>query len=136
MCEATNSGPIESAFVTGATGLLGNNLVRLLVSRGVRVRALARSREKAAKQFGSLPIETVVGDMRDVRGFASALGGVDVIFHTAAFFRDNYKGGKHWKELYDANVTGTSDLLRHAHKACVRRFVHTSSVAVLAGRRG
>ena len=61
MSFATNNGPIQSAFVTGATGLLGNNLVRLLVSRGVRVRALARSREKAAKQFGSLPIETVVG---------------------------------------------------------------------------
>jgi dihydroflavonol-4-reductase len=136
MSLATNNGPIQSAFVTGATGLLGNNLVRLLVSRGVRVRALARSREKAAKQFGSLPIETVVGDMTNVAAFASELGGVDVIFHTAAFFRDNYKGGKHWKELYDANVTGTSDLLFHAHGARVRRFVHTSSVAVLAGRRG
>src|SRR6516164_5185629 len=125
MSEATNSGPIESAFVTGATGLLGNNLVRLLVSRGVRVRALARSREKAAKQFGSLPIETVVGDLSNVRAFASALEGVDLIFHTAAFFRDNYKGGKHWKELYDANVSGTSDLLSHAYSARVRRFVRS-----------
>ena len=57
MSEATNSGPIQSAFVTG---LLGNNLVRLLVFRGVRVRTHARSREKATKQFGNLPIETVV----------------------------------------------------------------------------
>src|SRR6516164_7396070 len=136
MSEATNNGPIPSAFVTGATGLLGNNLVRLLVSRGVRVRALARSREKAAKQFASLPIETVVGDMSNVRAFASALEGLDAIFHTAAFFRDNYKGGKHWKELYDANVAGTSDLLFCAHGARVRRFVHTSSVGVLTGRRG
>ena len=32
-----NTPQIQSAFVTGATGLLGNNLVRLLVSRGVRV---------------------------------------------------------------------------------------------------
>src|SRR6516164_3721347 len=136
MSETTYITPIESAFVTGATGLLGNNLVRLLVSRGVRVRALARSREKAAKQFGDLPVQIVVGDMTNVTAFASQLEGVDVVFHTAAFFRDNYKGGKHWKELYDANVAGTSDLLAHAYRAGITRFVHTSSVAVLAGKPG
>ena len=136
MSETTHITPIQSAFITGATGLLGNNLVRLLVSRGVRVRALARSREKAAKQFGDLPVQIVVGDMTHVAAFASDLEGVDVVFHTAAFFRDNYKGGKHWKELYDANVAGTSDLLAHAYRAGVRRFVHTSSVAVLAGKPG
>lgn len=128
--------PIQSAFVTGATGLLGNNLVRLLVSRGVHVRGLTRSRERAAKQFGDLPVELVVGDMTNVARFASYLRGVDVIFHTAAFFRDNYNGGKHWKELYGVNVTGTTDLLSHAHGAGVLRFVHTSSVAVLAGKPG
>jgi nucleoside-diphosphate-sugar epimerase len=127
---------MQSAFITGATGLLGNNLVRLLVSRGVRVRALARSREKAAKQFADLPVEIVVGDMKSVTAFASRLEGVDIVFHTAAFFRDNYKGGKHWKELYDANVAGTSDLLAQAYRAGIRRFVHTSSVAVLAGKPG
>ena len=70
MSRATSISPMQSAFVTGATGLLGNNLVRLLVSRGVRVRALARSREKAAKQFGDLPVDVVVGDMAKVAAFA------------------------------------------------------------------
>lgn len=136
MSEIISASPIQSAFLTGATGLLGNNLIRLLVSRGVHVRALARSREKAAKQFGDLAVEIVVGDMTKVAAFAPQLRGVDVIFHTAAFFRDNYKGGKHWKELYDANVSGTVDLFTHAYSAGVRRFVHASSVAVLAGEPG
>jgi len=136
MSRATSISPIQSAFVTGATGLLGNNLVRLLVSRGVRVRALARSREKAAKQFGDLPVEVVVGDMTNVAAFASHLEGVEVIFHTAAFFRDNYKGGKHWRELYNANVAGSTDLLSRAYSAGVRQLVHTSSVGVLVGNPG
>ena len=42
MRKTTHSLQIGPAFVTGATGLLGNNLVRLLVTRGVRVKALAR----------------------------------------------------------------------------------------------
>lgn len=131
-----NASSIHSAFVTGATGLPGNNLVRLLVSRGIHVRALVRSREKAAKQFGDLPVDTVVGDMKNVAAFALQLQGVDIIFHTAAFFRNNYNGGKHWKELFDSNVTGTTDLLSRAYNAGVSRFVHTSSVAVLAGKPG
>src|SRR5262245_49184142 len=124
------------AFVTGATGLLGNNLVRLLVGKGVKVRALARSLEKARKQFGSLPVEIVQGDLSNVSGFAPALAGVDVVFHTAAFFRDNYKGGTHWDELHRINVVGTANLLNAAYAAGVRRFVHTSSIAVLHGPEG
>src|SRR5450830_1763650 len=128
---------IQTAFVTGATGLLGNNLVRELVSRGVAVTALVRSQEKAARQFSSLSgIELVIGDMANVGAFSAALQGCDVVFHTAAFFRDNYKGGSHWEELEKINVAGTRDLLHQAYRAGIRRFVHTSSIAVLDGAPG
>lgn len=124
------------AFVTGATGLLGNNLVRELLDQGFRVRALVRSRDKAERQFASLPVEFVTGDMLAVEAFAPALAGVDVVFHTAAYFRDSYTGGSHWAKLHAANVLGTRALLHHAHAAGVRRFVHASSIAVLRGERG
>lgn len=127
------------AFVTGATGLLGNNLVRALIADGWRVRALVRSPDKARQQFAGLDpdldLDIVRGDMLDVPGFAPALAGVDTVFHTAAYFRDSYKGGRHWKALYAANVEGTRDLIDHAWRAGVRRFVHTSSIAVLHGAR-
>jgi uncharacterized protein YbjT (DUF2867 family) len=66
---------MKTAFVTGATGLLGNNLVRALLQRGVKVRALVRSREKALRQFGSLNVDLVEGDMLDIPRFAGALSG-------------------------------------------------------------
>jgi dihydroflavonol-4-reductase len=132
----TRDSSFTSAFVTGSTGLLGNNLVRLLLARGIQLKVLARSSKKAQQQFPGLPLEIVEGDMNNVAAFAPQLRGVDVIFHTAAYFRDNYKGGKHWKQLYDTNVTGTVELLTHAYNAGVRRFVHTSSVAVLTGAPG
>lgn len=127
---------MQTAFVTGSTGLLGNNLVRLLAGRGVRVKALARSREKAAKQFAGVPVEIVEGDMLDVARFAPALAGCDALFHTAAHFRDSYKGGKHWDRLHAINVEGTGHLLKAAYAAGIRRAVHTSSVAVLNGPPG
>lgn len=126
---------MEYAFVTGATGLLGNNLVHALLKRNVKVKALVRSIEKAKKQFGNLPVEFVEGDMLNVDAFSHALQGCDALFHTAAYFRDSYKGGKHWQKLYDTNVTGTERLLRAAYAAGIRRAVHTSSIAVLKGNK-
>jgi dihydroflavonol-4-reductase len=126
----------QIALVTGATGLLGSNLVRKLAEKGVTVRALARSKEKAEKQFGSLGLEIVVGDINDPQTFVDRLPGVDMVFHTAAYFRDNYKGGKHWDQLYTTNVVGTANFLQACYRAGIRRFVHISSTAILRGRPG
>lgn len=127
----------KTAFVTGATGLLGTNLVRELVSQGIAVKALVRSLEKGRKQFGTTEgIELVAGDMTDVNAFAEHLHGCDVLFHTAAYFRDNYKGGSHWAQLKAVNITGTEHLLNQAYRCGVRRFVHASSIAVLNGEPG
>ena len=43
---------IMRMFVTGSTGLLGNNLVRRLLENGHEVLALARSKDKAAQELG------------------------------------------------------------------------------------
>lgn len=128
---------MQTIFVTGATGLLGNNLVRELVARGCVVKALVRSRSKGEQQFKYLQgVELIVGDMADVDAFAAALHGCDTVFHTAAFFRDNYKGGSHWEALERINVEGTRRLLEQAYNAGVRRFIQTSSIAVLDGAPG
>jgi len=95
---------MKSAFVTGSTGLLGNNLVRELVRQGVHVKGLARSKDKARQQFADLSVDIVEGDMTDVAGFAAALKGCDALFHTAAHFRDCYKGGQHAAKMQATNV--------------------------------
>jgi dihydroflavonol-4-reductase len=126
----------SSAFVTGATGLLGSNLVRILVSRGLRVKALARSAEKARRQLAGLDVEIVEGDMTDVAAFAGQMSGCDVLFHTAAHFRDSYKGGNHWEALHRINVVATIDLFEAARAAGIRRILHTSSIATVTGPEG
>jgi dihydroflavonol-4-reductase len=127
----------QTAFVTGGVGLLGSNLVRLLAGHGYKVRALVLPSEmdKVPIQFSGIPVDIVPGDMRAVAGFAHALSGVDIVFHTAAYYRDYLKGGRHWEALYSTNVAGTRSLLETAYCAGIRRFVHASSIAVLEGRR-
>jgi dihydroflavonol-4-reductase len=80
-------------FVTGATGLLGSNLVERLCQDGHQVVALARNPQKAK---GLRPdIETVMGDLADVAGFAGRLKSCQAVVHCAAYFREYYGSGEH-----------------------------------------
>jgi len=122
------------AFVTGSTGLLGSNLVRQLVADGWDVKAMARSAEKAQRLLGDLNIEVIVGDMENIDGFAAHLNGCDVLFHTAAYFREYYGSGtaeEHWKKLYQINVEGTIALLREAEARGVGKAIYVSSSTVI-----
>jgi dihydroflavonol-4-reductase len=118
-------------FVTGGTGLLGNNLVRRLLENGHEVIALARSKEKAAQELGDTPARIVIGDMTNVAGFADALSGIDVVFHTAAFFRDYFAPGDHSRIIDRINVDGTMDLARAAHARGVTKMIDTSSSGII-----
>jgi dihydroflavonol-4-reductase len=119
------------AFVTGGTGLLGNNLVKALADNGWQVKALARSREKAAKLLDTGRVEIVVGDMENVAGFADALAGCDVLFHTAAYFRDYFGPGDHWAKLEQINVKATIELLNEAERRGVGKTIYVSSSTVI-----
>jgi len=119
------------AFVTGATGLLGNNLVRALRAEGHSVRALVRSTEKAQKYLGDADVEFVHGDMDNVAAFAKALAGCDVLFHTAAYFREYYGAGDHWPKLEAINVHGTLALAEAARTAGVKRMIDVSSAGTI-----
>jgi dihydroflavonol-4-reductase len=114
-------------FVTGATGLLGNNLVRLLDRRGDEVVGLVRSEEKGRRLLGDTRARLVRGDMREVAGFAGALDGCEAVFHTAAYFREYYQPGDHARALEEINVKGTLALMSEADRRGVRRLVHVSS---------
>lgn len=116
--------------------MLGSNLTRALAERGDEVVVLARSADKARQQLGD-SVRVILGDLDNVAAFAAALDGVDVIFHTAAYFREYYAPGEHWPILLRRNVEATEQLLRQAEQCGVRRFVHTSSSGVIgAGQRG
>ncbi len=127
------------AFVTGSTGLLGSNLVRLLAQEGYHVKALARSKKKADAVFSGIDpkaITVVTGDMQDVTSFASELAGCDVLFHTAAYFRDYYQPGDHWKTLEEINVKGTINILIEAEQRGVKKVIYVSSSGVIGAKPG
>jgi dihydroflavonol-4-reductase len=116
-----------NAFVTGATGFIGSNLVRALLADGHRVRALVRGGSDQ-RNIAGLSVETVTGDLDDRQKLAEQIAGCEVVFHLAAHYS---LWEKDRESIYRVNVTGTENLLSAAATARVKRFVHTSSVAAI-----
>lgn len=112
-------------FVTGATGFLGQHLVRELVGGGAAVRGLSRSPagDAAVAALGAVPVR---GDLSDAVALGAAVAGVDAVFHTAADTNTWTPGNAAQTET---NVGGTTRLLEAARAAGVGAFVHTSSVS-------
>jgi nucleoside-diphosphate-sugar epimerase len=114
-------------LVTGATGHLGSNLVRQLLSEGRAVRALVRQSSDPAA-LDNLDVETALGDVRDPEALARAVRGCERVYHCAA--RVSTSGGNR-REVYATNVLGTRNLLESSGRAGVLRVVVTGSFSAI-----
>jgi dihydroflavonol-4-reductase len=113
----------ETVFVTGATGLAGANVCRLLIERGDIVRALARSGADT-DPLAALGVEVVAGDITEADDVRRAATGSDAAIHCAALL-----GGAS-QDLDDfraVNVDGTRHVLDAAESLGMRRVVAVST---------
>jgi nucleoside-diphosphate-sugar epimerase len=114
-------------LVTGASGHLGANLVRRLLSDGHEVRVLVRSGSRADALDG-LPIQRFHGDIRDPNSLIRPVSGCDRVYHCAAQISTS-AGGE--REIFDCNVLGTRNVLAAARRAGVERVVVTGSFSAI-----
>ncbi len=112
-------------LVTGATGLVGNNVVRLLRDRGEQVRVLVRP-NSARRPLKDLDLQISEGDVRDEAAVLRACEGCSAVIHCAGHVHIGWSD----RPLFEAvNVTGT----RNVAAACLHygvRMVHISSTDV------
>jgi dihydroflavonol-4-reductase len=117
----------DKVTVTGATGHLGNVLVRELVQRGKQVRVLILPNEDP-RALAGLPVEYVTGDVTRPATLAAAFEGADAVFHLAGIVC--ITSGQR-TALERVNVEGTRNVLAACHAAGVRRVAVTASVHAL-----
>jgi len=114
-----------TVLITGASGHLGANLVRLLLERGEHVRALVHHDRRA---LAGQDVEIVAGDICQPALWERALVGVDVVYHTAAYISLRTDDGALARYI---NVYGTRSVVESCLRAGVRRLVHFSSIHAL-----
>ena len=114
--------------ITGATGHLGNVLVRKLVSMNKKVRALILPGEDIASLEG-LEIEKMEGDVRVPDSLRKAFEGADIVYHCAGVI--SILPGQQ-KQLYQVNVLGTRNVVNMCLETKVKRLVYTSSIHALS----
>jgi nucleoside-diphosphate-sugar epimerase len=117
---------MKQVFVTGGSGFVGQNLIPMLIEKGYRVKALARS-SKAIQKVEQLGAEAVKGDLNNVQALEQGVKDCSTIFHLAASV-DFFASEKNLKKLH---VEATEVLLSIAKNANVQKFVYLSAASVI-----
>lgn len=113
-------------FITGASGFIGSNLAKRLVSDGNEVVALLR-RDSIHPSLKGIPIKKIYGDITDRASIENGVQGCNYIYHCAAKISFNKRN---YSELYRINVLGTKNVLDIALKYGIEKFIHISACAV------
>ena len=109
------------AIVTGASGHLGANLIRALISRRWDVKALVHRDTRALE---GLDIEQVHGDILDVGSLKKAFQGEEIVFHLAARISVIKQDRKQVEEM---NIIGVRNVIDSCLSVGVKRLIHVSS---------
>jgi dihydroflavonol-4-reductase len=120
------------ALVTGANGFTGSHLVRALEQRGDTVVGLVRQTSDLSRLAGC-HVQLVYGDITDRSALQTAMAGVDVVFHTAAYVE---LGIVDVAKMERINVEGTRAVLETAETADISRLVYCSTIGVYGDTRG
>ena len=105
--------------ITGATGFVGQRLLRLAVAAGHSINALARS-----PQPDMAGVTWVFGDLMASAIPDALCDNTDVVIHVGGVINP-----RHSADFLNANVGGTERVVQAAVQAGVRRFIHVSSLA-------
>ena len=114
--------------VTGATGHVGNVLIRELLTRGHAVRALVLP-EDDIRPLSELNIEIVTGDITDKSSLETAFEGANTVFHLAGIITI-MPGMK--DVLGKVNIEGVRNVAAVCRSTGVHRLIYTSSIHAIA----
>ncbi len=120
------------ALVTGANGFTGSHLVKALNRRGDQVVGLVRQSSDRSR-LADCAVTLVEGDICDRAALQTALQGVDVVFHTAAYVE---LGIVDAAKMAQVNVEGTRAVVEVAQQQGVGKLVYCSTIGIFGDTQG
>lgn len=120
-------------FVTGGTGLLGGYLLRELLGRREKIKALYRGQYPILLNTNEInAIEWINGDIFDTTLLYKVCSSCDEVYHCAGMV--SFNPSRKW-DLIRVNVQGTANLVNACIAEGVKKLVHVSSVSALGRKR-
>lgn len=120
------------ALVTGANGFTGSHLVKALEQRGGTVVGLVRKTSDLSR-LDHCQVRLVYGDITDRAALQTAMQGIDIVFHTAAYVE---LGLVDAAKMARINVEGTRSVLETAKAAGVAKLVYCSTIGIYGDTQG
>jgi uncharacterized protein YbjT (DUF2867 family) len=115
-------------LLTGATGLLGRQVLRRLTAGGEPVRCLVRDPRRLGPD--RVRVQIALGDLADPPSFRNALRGVRTVVHLAGAIRDQPTGS-----IEELNGIATWRMVQAAERAGVEHFLFTSALGATSHDR-
>ncbi|WP_454732489.1 MULTISPECIES: polysaccharide biosynthesis protein [Cupriavidus] len=117
-------------LITGGTGSFGNAVLRRFLDSDIdEIRVFSRDEKKQddmRKRYAHPKLKFYIGDVRDRQSVASAMRGVDYVYHAAAL-KQVPSCEFHPMQAVRTNVLGTENVLETAIEAGVKRVVCLST---------
>lgn len=113
-------------LVTGGCGVMGSRIVRGLVEKGWKVRALTLPNDPFVSRLDDVDCEIFYGDISELSSLKGAFDGIETTYHLAAIiiaFDSTL-----FKKI---NVDGTRNVVNGAAAGGVKHFIHVSSASVV-----
>ena len=111
-------------LITGATGRIGNVLLRELSKSNKSIRILVRKTSDLSA-IKDLPFSKIYGDILDYNSVKKAVSGCKAVFHLAGNINISNKN----KDLtFETNIQGTKNVIQACEEENVKRLLYTSSI--------
>jgi nucleoside-diphosphate-sugar epimerase len=117
-------------LVTGGTGFIGAYIIKVLVEKNYKVRAIRHSNKLPFFIPAEIieQVQWVNGDVMDIVSLDEAMQDIEAVIHSAAvisFFK------KERKQMYQVNIEGTANVVNLALDHGVKKMVHVSSISAI-----
>ncbi len=141
----------KKVIITGATGGIGNSLVKKFTERGSKVLATGTKEDKLdklKKEFSDVYIEKFnLGEHKNIESFidnaSNKLGGLDILINNAGINLDNISirlTEENWKKVLDINLTSTFLMCKFAIKKMLKnksgKIINITSIVGHTGNLG
>lgn len=119
-------------LIAGGAGFIGSNFIRAIHRREIKIRVLDDLSSGRARDLENLPVELVVGDMRDRQLVDQVMAGVEIVVCLAAH-TGVIQSVENPAADMSVNVAGTLNLLEAAVRHRVDRFIFASTGGAIVG---